>query len=391
MSTRTLAVLAIAALVLLFAGAGVYLSRAERLRPDIPELLYPGLIDRVDTLAHIRLVGPEGEFNIRKDDRGVWRVDEYGGYPARTDYLRAAVLTLSDLKVLEGKTSKPENYSRLNVQDPGEDSPAILIEMTDEAGDRLVSIILGGIENVTPNQARRYVRLTGDPRVLYVEGRAEVAGTPKDWIDKQVLSIPRALTHEVTITHPDGETLRLVRQTPDTRFFTLADLPPGAVVKDESEVNIIGGTFIYIGLEEVRPIAGFDESKMTPGPVGTARTFDGFVMTARLFDYEGQTWARFEASVGQREPVADEPADSAGSSEDGSAAGASLMRSPEEVEELVRAENERLAPFAFRVFDPTIERLSTRRADVYDLAPPDAGEIGPSPEPAQPAPAGPGV
>ena len=383
MRTRTLAILAAASLVLLALAVSLYTRRSTRFEAPAPKAIYPGLIDRVDEITQIRIVSKDGEFHIDRDG-DTWRMRERDGYPIRTEKIRAAVLTLSDLRVLEAKTSKPENYPALGVQDPDADAPSVLVQMFDAKGDPLVSIVLGGVERSDmASISRRYVRLTGDPRVYYIDGLAEVEPTLLRWIDREIFRMPRVWTHEIVITHPDGETVRVFRPDPDTRNFALADIPEGSAPVDERDINIIGNSFVYQGLEDVASMKGVDESAVTPGPTAYARTFDGMVMTAHLFDYDGATWVTFKASTtAPMQDVLDAYLAKAQAADPKTRNAPPPLRTAAEIAAEVDKDNAKLDGWRFRLTEDAIKHLSSRMSDLTHPA--DEGEPATTDQPATP-------
>lgn len=355
MKTRTLAILSILAVALLAAGVMMYTRRNQEYAA-VPAALYPTLESRIADIRAIRVNGPKGEFHIDFDG-DTWRLREKSGYPIRTERIRAAALTLSNLKVFQPKTSKPENYPLLGVQDAGGESPSIFIEMQDEQGQAIVSIVLGTIEpGMTPDVSRRYVRKTDDPQVYFIEGRAAVEPNPMRWIDKEILRVTRAWTHDLVITHPDGEVVRVFRPDIDARDFSLDNVSPGAEFIDERDINLIGNSFIYIGMEDVASMEGIQAESITTGPIATVRTFDGFQMTAHLFDFEGQTWVTFEAAA--LEPLVDVEAQNKVILEKGTYTVG--MRTPEQIQTEVDGYNNRLEGYRFRMTESKTGLLSFR-------------------------------
>lgn len=364
MKLKTLAILGALAAVLLAVAVGAYTKRATEHLAQAPSELYPGLRHRVNDIAFIRISGPKGEFHVELID-GAWRMREKGGYPIRTERIRAAVTTLSDLKVIEPKTSKPENYHLIGVQDPSEGATPVLVEMKDHANQPVVSIILGAVEQgMTPELSRRYVRKTDDPRSYFIEGVAEVEPDPTRWIDREVQRLPSAWTHDITITHPDGHTLRLFRPSLETRDFQIENLPEGATFHDERDLLLMSNVFVHIGLDDVARDEGDSASDRRPGPVARARTFDGLQITARLFDFEGATWATFEAEA--VEPLVDVAALRA-QSEGANAPMVAGLRTPEEIAQEIDRLNGRLGGWRFKMIDVKADQLSKRLTDLVSI------------------------
>lgn len=373
MNTRTLGILSIVAVALLVVAVTMYSRVSTQFDADIPAALNPTLESRIGDIAHVHVNGPKGEFHINLID-GVWRMQEKGDYPIRTPVIRQAILTVSDLTVVDRKTSKPENYPLLGVQDPGEGSPSILFELTDANGESIASIVLGRVERGL-NTLHRYVRLTGDPRAFYIEGIAAVEPDPMRWINKEVFRVPRAYIHEIVITHPDGEVVRIERSGLNTKDFTLDNIPPGSMLSDPMDINILGSSFQYLGLDDVAPMDR-DPSEFEPGVVAYARTFDGFIMTAHLFDLDDATWAWFEAS-------SETPMMSTDESSEGENAYNIPLRSFDEIQAKVDEYNRKLKNWRFKLSESKTNQFTKRMHDLLIEGP--AGD-GPSAGPLAPAP-----
>lgn len=362
MKTRTLLILIALAAVILVGSVSLYARRSTRFAPPTPEVLYPNLIDNVQRISRITVQGPDGTLTIERAG-DTWGMIEKGGYVIRTERIRAAVLTLSNLRVIEPKTSKPENYHLLGLADPGEESEAVHVRMTDESGRDMVAVTLGRVERSEgPGIHRRYVRLDDDPTVYYVDGGVEITSKWNLWIDREILRVFRNWTHEITISHPDGDTVRVQRPDTEARDFTLATLPPGAELIDPLDVNLIGNTFIYMGLEDVA--ADDTSADIKPGPVVTARTFDGLVITARLFDAGDQTWATFSASTADPvESVINAQRELAESQPDFNPV--TLLRPFDEIQRIAAEMNDRLAGWRFRLTEDKTKLISMRSSDLY--------------------------
>lgn len=357
MKTRTLAILTLLAAALLVVAVMAYTKRSAEFASDAPAALYPTLSGRFGDIATIHVYSPDGEFHIDLSD-GVWRMREKDGYPIRPIRVRNAVLSLSDLKVIEPKTSKPENYALIGVQDPGDDAKSVLVEMADADGNNIVSIVLGRIEPGL-NTSHRYVRLTDDPRSYYIQGVADVEPDPMRWIDREVLRAPRAYTRQIVITHPDGEVVSISRPDMSTKDFSLDNIPQGVPAPDPLDINLLASSFLYIGLEDVASLASAGDP--APGPVAVSRTFDGFVMTAHLFDVGDKTWAWFEASSEQPTIDADASGDDSAESEKSPAV---KLRPYDEILAKVEEYNNKLRGWRFQLTEGKTDLLSKRMSDL---------------------------
>lgn len=350
MNTRSLAALAVIAVLLIGSGLVLSARRMAQHASMAPDVLYPNLIDKLDQIAHVQMRGANGELNFERTERG-WTLLEKGGHPIRLDDLRAALIAVSDLRVLEPKTSKPENYPLLGVEDPGPDSDSVLVRVDDDAGRTLVSIVLGKMErSATTGVVRRYVRTTDNPRVYYVAGAANVSTHWTSWINREILRLTRSRIHDVVLTHPDGDSVRVYRPTPNEDNFS-PDLPDVYTSQpDPLAANMIGNIFIILIAEDIARDIDPDAPDATPGPVARVRMFNGLTLTVSLFDYENATWARFKATAGEPIP---HPADDADAD------------TPEDLQAEADAINQRLGGWRYRLNEEKIRQISTRTTDMF--------------------------
>ena len=90
-----------------------YVSQQKTPTTEIAQtLLFPTFLDQVNATETLRVEAPAGVINVsRKGEQ--WVVQEFGGYAARSDLGRQTLLQLGNLRIVEAKTGKAENYPAL--------------------------------------------------------------------------------------------------------------------------------------------------------------------------------------------------------------------------------------------------------------------------------------
>ena len=73
------------------------------------------------------------------------------------------------------------------------------------------------------------------------------------WVDSQIVDVRSERVREVTITHPDGETLRISKAGPELANFEVADVPDGRELSYPGVANVIGNALRELNLEDVEP------------------------------------------------------------------------------------------------------------------------------------------
>jgi hypothetical protein len=183
MSRQRFVALMLAALVAI-CGA-LYLSTQRNLPRD-PHglLLLPSLAGEMNTVnsLSVRKGGAKPTVTVHKQGEQ-WTVAERAEYPADVPKLRKLLLALSDAKIREEKTSNPENYSLIGVEDPAQPgATGAQIELTAQDGKHDVIVGKSAGEG-------NFVRRAGEKTSYIVEPGISVEAEPRYWIDTHLLDI----------------------------------------------------------------------------------------------------------------------------------------------------------------------------------------------------------
>ena len=285
----------VAVLVLLFPGKTAQESAIQKHR------LLPGLATLINDIEYVQLTGAGGETIATMNRRGgKWLVAESSDYRADWAVFRQLLSDLAAAEVIEGKTSNPELYTRLGVEDVGgPDAAGLLIGFAEETG--LPSLIVG---NKAQGRQGQYVRLSGSDQSVLIDRALTVPDEMQQWLEREIIDIQQAETVEISVTHPDGAQIVLKKASADDSDFELQKIPEGREVKSNWTVNSIGGGMATLRLDAVVPASDIDWSDAVKISVLTA---DGLQVSAQLVSKEDLHWFSLSASVYQpatlHEPV----------------------------------------------------------------------------------------
>ncbi|MBK7403986.1 MAG: DUF4340 domain-containing protein [Phycisphaerales bacterium] len=306
MNAKTLKILLVATVVVVVgAFAAQRFGSAGAKPPELPERVVPGLSDKINDVASIDIASKGKSVSLSRRD-GEWVVASAAGYPARFESVKSALVELADLKPRERKTTDSARYARLGLGDPTEENDAVSVELKDASGGQIARVILGN-EVAGGSSSQRYVRVASDPQTWLAEGKASPATDPMQWVDRELIRIPRDRVTRVTITHPDGEVVRLEREQGGSNY-TLADLPEGRTPKGAGELGAPASALAYLRFDDVRRA---DAPGMELGDATDAvyETTDGLHLTVKTWQVDGKTWASFVAEyVAPPTPEQPEPA-----------------------------------------------------------------------------------
>ncbi|HET6631018.1 MAG TPA: DUF4340 domain-containing protein [Woeseiaceae bacterium] len=290
MSARTLKILGIAVVVLF--AAVFLLDRQRNSSEEADELLFPDLKEQLDAVSEVTVTDADSEVTLaREGDR--WVVPGKGGYDADTGALRDLLIAIAEARKVEQKTSNSEYYDRLGVQPPDEEgSTGILVE-TAGPGAAAFALILGD----SVQREYRYARVPDEAQSWLIDRNPDVPDDAADWLVSEIVDIPSSRIQSVTITHGDGETIRLSKENEDAANFELEPIPEGRELSYPSVGNSVASAIGGLELEDVRAAGEGKEA----GDAATATTvykmFDGLQLTVESTTADDETWISLEAGA----------------------------------------------------------------------------------------------
>lgn len=262
------------------------------------ETVFPALLDRVNSVARVRVTGNEGPFTLVRDGDG-WVVEEKERYAADPDRVHKLILGAAGMTRVEPKTGNPELYPKLWLEDPsGEDAKSVRFVFEDASGAELASWVLGDRRPSKSDASRTelYIRVAGDPMAWLVEG--SVPGGPMmiDWLDRHVARIDRERLRAVEVAHADGAVVAVGKPAPADTDFTLQDVPAGREVDSQYRINDVGRFLEDLRFEDVAPSSSLDFSGSVDKRL-QATTFDGLRIHLETVMRDGEAWAQLRAEV----------------------------------------------------------------------------------------------
>ncbi len=292
MSRRALTLL-LAVVAALAVIAGI-LSVSERREAEAETLLLPTLKPALNDLQRITALGA-GAATVATLERSTdgWSVTQRAGYPADLGQLRGLLLGLADARILEEKTSNPDSYGKLGVQDvEAEDAGGVRLDL--EAAGQTFSVILG--DSGVGGGEMTYARRPGEAKSWLVSGELDPPREAAEWLDRAVTDIPSERVAAVTLTHPDGTVLRLTKTSRGATDFDVESVPEGRALSYPTVANGIGSVLAALTLDDVRPAADFEPGDQQP-VTGRFETFDGLVVESRAWVIDEETLVALAATA----------------------------------------------------------------------------------------------
>jgi len=274
-------------------------------RPLLPDL--ESRANSADTVIIAR-EKDAGNVTLHRDDEH-WTVVERDGYPVDIAKLRSLIVALAGASIIEEKTSNPDLYGKLGVDDPGEGGDGTKVTISGDGFSE--TVILGK----TAQHDFRYARVPGQATSYLIDKNPDLPEKVGGWLAPDILDIPSKRVRRVSITHADGETIVIAKDSRDLTDFSVRDLPAGRELSYASVGNGIAAVLANLKLEDVRA--------KVDAPAETKTVFDtwnGLQITAEVTPDGDDSWVAFSAqSVPVESATEPAPAKSASGGADTSA------------------------------------------------------------------------
>lgn len=283
MSTRTLIVLVVLGIVAIAGGwyFGVDTIPSEQQTANSGKLMFPNLTQRLQQAVKVVVVH-QGQ-NLVIEKRTVqghvhWGVASRDYYPVRETKLRSMLTALTELRLMDQRTSDPKQYATLGVEDPGSPtSQSDLLRVLDASGKPIAALIVGHRRvrsggNV-PDEV--YVRRPGSKQSWLAEGSLQVDSDPQLWLDRDIMNIDHSRIAKVTVTR-DGATLEFTRDDDKLALTQPANHPK----LDNYKLQDVSRALELLTFDDVQA-----EKAPRADPIGTSvfTTSDGLAVTASLY------------------------------------------------------------------------------------------------------------
>jgi len=305
MTPRTVIVLAAAtAVAVAAAAASVNLDRGYVERGGGGPV-FPGLMDKIDTVAKIAVDHKDGETVLVRGSGGVWTVPASDDYPASLAQAQKIILQVAGLKYLEAKTANKDRYARLHLEDMKlKDTQARRVRLFDGEGNGLAELIVGKKRyNLPGTQAEgAYIRKPGDPQTWLASGEIDVETQLKPWLRNKLLNIREEDVKTIHIRHPGGEVINISKDDRKDKQFKLRDIPEGKKLRYDSDPTNIANVVEDLELDDARKADKID----FPADQTLAATYtswSGLTAELRLVQKGEDNWLTVSVSADPNAPA----------------------------------------------------------------------------------------
>ena len=257
------------------------------------EPVFETLREDPDAAAKVEVRSRFGEFTVERQDGG-WITPDRDGYPVEESDVRRVIVGLADMRYVERKTSNPERFPRLEVEDvDAEHSESSHVKVTAADGSVLADVIVGrpSARFFEGRASGTYIRVPGTDEVWLVSGVTNIQTRLVPWLDREIVEIPANTVARIAIG--EGETGYVLERATADDPFTVVGAPEGREA-DAEKIQPVNRVFAGVELEDVK-LRGQIELP-ADAHVAEVQTFDGLRVRVRMAELDRKRWAEFDAS-----------------------------------------------------------------------------------------------
>ena len=202
-------------------------------------LVFPEFQHQFSRITDIEVSRADGRFVLsRRQD--AWANMGVGGFPALSKRVERAILAMAGLKYIAPRTGRSRLYHRLAVEDVTAEAESTRLTFRDASGAVLADLIVGKSQDGLDRQGG-YIRLPDDARAWLAAGVPDVRYDAADWSNRAVVDFEPDAVTALAVRRAGGGSVFLRRNHPRDRKLTLQNLPSGAVVKHQYQIDYMAG------------------------------------------------------------------------------------------------------------------------------------------------------
>jgi hypothetical protein len=236
-----------------------------------------------------------------------WTVSERNNYPADESKVRKLLVELADAKVYEQKTSNPEEYTKLGVEDTtGKAATSLRVELV--GTPKPVNLIVGkqGV-----GARSNYVRRAGEPQSWLVNATIDTSSTPEAWLRKDIIDVSADRVQSATVEVKGAKPYTAAKAARADANFNVEGLPKGKSLAAPTAANSVAMALTSLNLADVRAASAFQSTP--PAAHATFKTFDGLNVDVDGWVQDNKHYVAlrptFDAAQAERFKVATAPAE----------------------------------------------------------------------------------
>lgn len=206
----------------------------------IGRLLFPDLGRQLDSIKLVEISDGENSLGLQKEGAS-WGVRERGHYPTDFTELSSLITSLSQARLVERKTSRPEKLGQLGLS---EEAAVRLVLQTETHN---FNLYLG---DVPSGRKGSYVRFPDDNQAWLIDTEVEVKTLPSEWLDPVIINIDSQKIERVKVESPGGQQLE-VRRVEGEEDMQLSGMSADQKLKYPGITNELSSALVNVRLKDL--------------------------------------------------------------------------------------------------------------------------------------------
>jgi hypothetical protein len=248
------------------------------------QVLLPGFAGQANEAQRVSIMRPGADTLTIKKVADDWVLAERDNYAADVGKLRALIVALADATIVEEKTSNPELYAKLGVDDPEDGGSGSKVSV--EGKEFSHTVILGQ----SAQGDHRYARVADEAASYLINKNPSIADAA-DWLLPDLLDLESARIRKVSITHEDGDEITVEKSSEDLTDFAVLGIPEGRELSYATVGNGIANALSDLEFEDVRRA-----TESAPATSAVFKTWDGLEVTVETSTENDESWVAFSAT-----------------------------------------------------------------------------------------------
>ncbi len=269
---------AVAAVAL--AVVAIISGRAGASPAAMNEKVFPGLAAAAESAATIKIESPTVYVTLNKGADGKWTVGDRSNYPANPEGVRALIISLAELDLIERRTADPLRHNALELT-TGQAGNGHAITITDASGKVLAALVAGKVQTRASGTTKGtlFVRRAGEDQTYLARGGIAFPASVGATLDKTLFPFDQAKIAKIVFTPRGMKPYSLSRATPETAEFTLDDVPEGKIAAAPAVLQTPASAIAGLTFDDVIKA---DAVKMDDATEIAFTTFDGVTLKLNI-------------------------------------------------------------------------------------------------------------
>jgi len=323
-----------------------YSSNSSNTSAQANSSLIPGLSGNLNVINKFTVteVGNTLLSDVSKSENG-WVVNNRDGYQANIAAVRHMLTSLAEAELIEAKTSNPENYIKLGVEDINhENAQGILFTL--EGLDDTNNIIIGN--NGSSGKNTQYIRRKDQQQSWLINKKLNLKRDVTDWLQKDILDIPPERIKTIQIKHPDGSVVNIANDGEEEYEYTLDAIAPEGMKISESEIYQVANALSSMQLRDVSTFSKLNTESVVPIET-TFKTYDGLTITTKAYDIGVDKYFTIQIDFSEKDVDQSALSDAEVASDQiDSSTDVAMKSNPEAAAELAKKTSHKLSGWAYQ-------------------------------------------